>query len=124
MKSLFVPSEESKELKELGFDIPTFSVYNKHGKLSKKYSIRYRVSGSEYTLAPLYSQVFKWFRKKGYDYEILRSPILNTLYGKTYYWNIIKSNEEEFTTNDNYDTHEEAELACVRELINIVKKTK
>ena len=74
MKELFVPYQESLELKELGFEEPCFGHYNDL-ELSIYWAdaddignLSIHQSGNDITnyecLAPLFSQIFKWFRDK------------------------------------------------------------
>lgn len=109
----FVPYQESLELKELDFDEPLhFGYYkdeiaywnnpNNHNQSNVKVS------------APTFSQAFRWFRKKGYDVKIQKES--DGLYFGFYWtgasWVIVGDG-----------TYEEAELECLRKLIEIVKNT-
>jgi hypothetical protein len=126
MNKDFVEYEEALELKGLGFDEPCFGVYaTKDGYVRKS---AYDENGD----APTYSQAFRWFREK------------HKLNGETPYlpnvekYGIVASDmtikPKELLNNENfkrgvevtnnfakYDTHEEAELACLKKLIKIVK---
>ena len=70
--------------------------------------------------APTFSQAFRWFREKyGYDISIKKCT------PSEYKFEI----EQLFVEGDNYyfidfvfKTYEEAELACLKKLIEIVKK--
>jgi hypothetical protein len=113
-------------MKELGFDEPCFSYY-KNDQLSE---ILEEVINSEmrnvnneiddYISAPTFSQCFRWFREKyGYDVSIKKCT------PSEYKFEI----EQLFVEGDNYyfidfvfKTYEEAELECLRKLIEIVKK--
>ena len=111
MNKEFIPYEQALELKELGFkqdkNIANYDV--------KKNLIVFGVICNDDIPAPLYQQAFRWFREK---YE-LSSWVYNSHMDKYFYTilqdgRIVKANES--TT-----TYEEAELACLRELIKIVK---
>jgi hypothetical protein len=101
MKKEFIPYEQALALKELGFDEPCLSSFNENKTIC---------------LAPLYQQAFRWFREKhnicGYIIETTNK--YNKLDGKFQY-GISNS------YYDVYDTYEEAELACLNKLIEIVK---
>jgi len=125
MNKEFIPYEQALELKQLGFDEPCFAFYdeslyfpnneNQYGTFcNQKLDV-------PFCSAPLYQQVFRWFREK-YNLDIS----INTVYSK---YNEILSrkysgvidNEGVFTNVGFYDTYEEAELTCLKKLIEIVK---
>lgn len=123
---LFVPYKESLELKELGFDEPCISWFSIFGKFSndystpKKYNSEFKISGG-YISAPTFSQAFRWFRNK---YK-LPSHIATywqhdwNNYSYQYYF---VQDKVEWNDIEHYKTYEEAELACLKKLIEIVKK--
>jgi hypothetical protein len=114
MNNLFLPYEESLELKELGFDEPYFRRQFKSSGPSKE-SVMKDLTDDDYINIPLYSQAFKFFREK-YDINVMSSRL-----GKKndwlWYFSIDSSNH-----TDTYKTYEEAELVCVRKLIEICKE--
>lgn len=129
----FVPHEQLLELVEIGFDsfytIPTDSY-------TKIYGYYYTYNGKDWEFvdshsflaldedmdigrdfiieAPLYQQVFRWFRDKGYDVKIEKES--TGLYFGFYWsgvaWVIV-----------GIGSYEESELACLSKLIEIVKKS-
>jgi hypothetical protein len=117
MKKEFVPYELALRMKQLGFDERCIMHWWK-GKLS------YYQMGDfspTHTPAPTFSQVFRWFREKGYRYTI--SSDLYEKNGRFYFdtWTdglIVSMFESGFK----YTTYEEAELACLKKLIEIVEK--
>jgi Lon protease-like protein len=126
MKKEFVPYNESLELKELGFDEPCFTSYN-NKDLVNWWEDAEPVKNSElvkrYITAPTFSQAFRWFREKHnlhscvapvYEYEISKVIV---------YWFWIQGFDNFEDDDINYKTPEEAELACLQKLIEIVKKT-
>lgn len=124
MKNEFIPFQQALELKELGFDEPCFGkIYADGGseQLSYPYKNSDQIGKVTSCSAPLYQQVFRWFRNK-YDIDIS----INTIYSK-YNENISKKyrvvidNKTVFINVGFYETYEEAELECVKELISIVK---
>ena len=107
MNKEFIPYEQALELKELGFDEKCLARYFKDGK-----SIFYTHSKiyKDYVSAPLYQQAFRWFRENG----LLNSHIEYISASNQYQWHI-KHYWETFAT------YEEAELACLKKLIEIVR---
>jgi hypothetical protein len=135
MEKEFVPYEEALALKELGFDEPCFGKWLSSLQSNwKDYELILEMGMNEefednknvYLLdkacsAPLFSQAFRWFREK---YKYLVSPFsTESEEGKViYYFEIGKV--DKFTVDiysDDKSTYEEAELACLRKLIEIVK---
>jgi hypothetical protein len=122
MDKEYVPYEQALELKELGFDEPCFGWYSSKENNPLRFGICKTYLGIETcSKAPLYQQAFKWFREK-HNIDIS----INTIYSK-YNENTSKKyggaidNGSVFTNVGFYDTYEEAELACLKKLIEIVK---
>ena len=112
MNKEFIPYELALELKQLGFDEPCNTCYDKlemvasYGENVFDYK-NYNTSG--YVVSrPLYQQAFRWFREK---YQ-LHFPIM-VQHGGTWYF-------EKFSTKG-FKKYEEAELECLKKLIEIVK---
>jgi hypothetical protein len=129
----FVPYEEALALKELGFNEPCLASYFHAGK---RLHITEYINYGEYTvLAPTFSQAFRWFREKyklhySIDYECSQH---DHKWGYNYtiynYNQVVKTNEEYIQSNPIapagewvYETHEEAELACLKKLIEIANE--
>ena len=127
----FVPYQESLELKELGFDEPCLSIYDKDKKLQRSL-LEYPIINSKngfhefwnIITAPLYQQAFRWFREKKlsdsyvYRYQDRTDGSINFGYSIIHDYGI----EETRFVKENYTSYEEAELACLRKLIEIVKQ--
>ncbi len=125
MTKEFVPYGLAVKLKELGFNEPCFGYRDGIGHLMIKETPHGGIS------APTYSQAFRWFREKyglcghikpenneddiiAWEYVIL--TIVDDFAG------VANASEVCFTTRkSNYTTYEEAELACLKKLIEIVK---
>ena len=115
MKNEFIPYEQSLELKELGFDEICFTSYN-NNNLVNWWEDPEWAQNSElaqgYITAPTFSQAFRWFRKNygliGEIFSQLR-PSNKFMYGFK-----IAGSDVIF---DGFHTYEEAELACLKELI-------
>ena len=128
MEKEFVPYDESLALKELGFDEDCFGYYvNAELDLTWKFSDCSLYQDTHISiLAPTFSQAFRWFREN-YDLESSIVFYENYLYqGKTnIYETIIEKRGENsryfFTPIEGFITYEEAELECLKKLIEIVK---
>jgi hypothetical protein len=121
MEKEFIPYEQALALKELGFDDKTFKSYDTSVVLvDGKYLLDnwYDVSTVDEVKAPLYQQAFRWFREK-YD----MCSFIQRFEGRVYDYEITSDIFKEITDfKDGYfDTYQEAELACLRKLIEIVK---
>jgi hypothetical protein len=114
----FIEYPEALELKQLGFNEPCLGSYYHAGKkLDIPAGFKY-INHGEYTvLAPTYSQAFRWFREK----HNLKSCIMfrtSMADNEEYYDWLIKGQEVVYR---HFKTYEEAELACLKKLIEIVK---
>ena len=115
MKNEFVPYDIALALKELGFDEVCFVFYldSEHlGRVGEYESIN---SMGEYLAATLYQQAFRWFREKGYHCGIIPR------YDEFHYFIKDFVNDKEYDDVYNISSYEEAELACLRKLIEIIK---
>ena len=109
----FIPYEQALELKELGFDGSYFGYYDIIDEYTHKFYICYKKNDNVFSYelgAPLYQQAFRWFREK---HNIVF--YLNMVGVNLYYYVI---GTEPFLS---FKTYEEAELACLKKLIEIVK---
>lgn len=126
MKNEFIPYEQALELKELGFDELCMAGYDKDfiGKLYIGFSTDDGAlfNTEYYILAPLYQQAFRWFRdKKLSDSCICRYQSRDD--GGVYYY-VINHDfgiEETRHFEEGFLSYEEAELACLKKLIEIAK---
>jgi len=114
----FIPYEQALQLKELGFDEPCFGYHNLDPYLPNPTFNLVIPFEHEWCLpAPLYQQAFRWFRERKYQAEILWR-------GDTgdFCWKIGEFEYgSHFFSDSGFNTYEEAELACLKELIEIVK---
>lgn len=118
MQNEFLPYNRALKLKELGFDEPCFARFNNDGDLliahTEKYIIDNGVDRSEFfTLAPLFQQAFRWFRE-----EHGLGHMINGIGYESFLFNIGGL----VTVFPMFKTYEEAELACLEKLIEIVNK--
>ena len=132
MNQEFIPYEQALALKELGFDEPCFGYYielrnPREGVLS----INKCENNIDDVLAPTFSQAFRWFREKynlrgfigfrpnvkQFDHHIYDMSLSGIEYAK-------QRTMEEYNKDPKVGTYEEAELACLIKLIQIVKDGK
>lgn len=127
MKDQFIPYEEALGLNELGFNEPCLGYYNlvvdsSSLPLLKPVDtdfIHFRKLSEPLVKTPLYQQAFDWFRKRGYYFEIYPDNQQFILEAKEWYY-IIKKGV--VCTNDiKYYSYEEARLACLAKLIELIK---
>jgi hypothetical protein len=125
MKKEFVPYELALRLKQLGFDEPCFCFYSKiYGLIPTLPTYKVNEVAGEVIL-PLYQQAFRWFREK----HNMLSTIYSNASGFLYEWSdTIGGTHRGWSDcegpNDGgvWDTYEEAELACLTKLIEIVEQ--
>jgi hypothetical protein len=129
MEKEFVSYEIALKLKELGFDEPCITYYYEltsnlrtHLAIDIRYAWTYLGTNKlGFTLAPLYQQVFKWIREK-HNIDIS----INTIYSK-YNENTIKQysgvidTKTMYTNVGFYDNYEEAQLAGLQKMIEIIE---
>jgi hypothetical protein len=118
----FTLYEEAFELKQLGFAEPCLASYYHAGR---RLDICEYINHGEYTvLAPTYSQAFRWFREK-YDIDIyidIRFLKHDDGISLKKYKVLIPFPNELFIDVGLFTTHEEAELECLKKLIELVKE--
>jgi hypothetical protein len=115
MEKEFVPYQQALELKELGFDEPCFGkFYHNHleigGSWLNSEFNKDEKDGNIFTSAPLYQQVFRWFREK-YNAHIYPQKFTENT------WHVSWGDWE----SPVFETYEEAELECVNFLITTLK---
>ena len=136
MNNEFVSYEMALALKELGFDEPCICGYNDYHLLRSKISssfdgdfVKWDEKYDKDLKAPLYQQAFRFFREKyniqGYIYSsTVRGNAEKTKQFTGYIWNINGIDMPFLSTDardELHDTYEEAELACLQKMIEIVK---
>ena len=121
MEREFVPYDLALELKELDFDEPCFAIYGKsEGYLFKIHTDKFdTVDELHFIKAPTFSQAFRFFREKYGLHYIICKNIQMDGYG---YREVILIPYMEENENTIFKTYEEAELACIRKLIEIAKE--
>jgi hypothetical protein len=133
MEKEFVPYEQSLALKELGFDEPCLGLFYFNAvngepqflieERGSQYSVNKGYAGG--VLAPIYRQSFSWFREKhsifayvGRCAGIRDESYFVDIYTVSTNLGIYDDDQEQVIFN----THEEAELECLKKLIEIVKQ--
>ena len=125
MEKQFVPYEQALDLKELGFDEPCFG-YFQENKIKVIIDNSGLITNSNFSkifsedrfrlVTPLYQQAFRWFRDKhSLQHEIVYD-MSNDLTHNVYVYTVFGTDRSE-----EYKTYEEAELDCLKKLIEIVK---
>lgn len=118
----FAPYEPSLALKELGFDEPCFAFYN--GKFIQSTEFDFdsynSIDVGHHPLAPTFSQAFRWFREKHNTHSFI-IPLVDEMGFVHEYQVRIHIEESSVEIIGNFEIYEEAELACLIKLIEIVK---
>lgn len=137
MNKEFIPYEQALALKELGFNEPCFGYYNVDPSFKNPPFNLAKPFEHEWCLpAALWQQVFKWFREK---YSLVIEPCVpfQRLYSteddhfeilefgyRIYSFDQYRGGLRDKVEWDGYDNsnEEEAELACLNKLIEILKE--
>jgi hypothetical protein len=134
MEKEFITYEQALELKGLGFNEPCFGWFrsslipSNFTEFFLETEFGMNESPSDWVnsnflekacSAPLYQQAFRWFREN-YSYNASVYPLNGKFSSQVY--DIFRGCY--ITKIDLYETYEEAELECLKKLIEIVKKQK
>lgn len=149
MEKEFIPYEQALALKKLGFDEPCFmKIWWLNGidfDTKKSFKPYITINDKEITFKyhlpkkhpwsgfksldlqiPTFSQAFRFFREKhGYLHHITYfDPVKAQTPGKVDYQGVILFPHQKvyYLPEESYNSYEEAELACLKKLIEIVKK--
>ena len=120
MNKEFIPYKQALELRHLGFDYKSLFYYTHglNGYYVKYGDYLYDNNHWMFTaddgknrhlicVAPLYQQAFRWFREK-YNMHFWAQQFTDGTWRTTYDWGL-------------FNTYEEAELSCLKKLIEIAK---
>ena len=151
MNKEFVPYEQSLELKELKFNEPCFALYSSMEEENHKFlwatsflehlvesqkkghsffddskgdktRIQHFIKNSyakNTVTAPTFSQAFRWFRK---NYDLHSNVGLYNFHENTYCFNVVTKTIPHYLAKvTHFHSHEEAELECLKKLIELVK---
>jgi hypothetical protein len=123
MNKYFVTFEQALALKELGFDEPCLAWFGSMRVLTLEKTFKNRSGTSTVnkkwnncTNIPLYSQAFEWFRNKGYKFHIYEDRWNHYC---SVYVNV--TNITEYVEVSVESTYQQAESACLDELIKTIK---
>lgn len=121
MTKEFVPYELAVKLKALGFDEKVFSYFEKGTvKIYTKSIYGWDCNTSFVTCVsrPTFSQAFRWFREK---YNLLH--YIGWVFKKFYIVKVINLTNNNILPHSEirFTTYEEAELACLKKLIEIIE---
>jgi hypothetical protein len=119
MNREFIPYELALELKQLGFKERCFGHYWENLFYFKTtfHHPSTMPNSPESCLAPTYSQAFRWFRDK-YDLYCYVEPYKDNQFDYVVVSDLFG---QEDCDGELLNTYEEAELACLRKLIEIAK---
>jgi hypothetical protein len=126
MEKEFVPYEQALALKELGFDEPCLGkfYYNQLEIGGNWCNNDFKEDPDVFISAPLYQQCFRWFREK-YDLHSLIESFNQDENGNDieyiYSYRIVTNKIFPKEMNVFFNSYEEAELECLKKLIEIVK---
>ncbi len=119
----YIPFEQALELKSLGFYEKCSKFFKSDGSQhSSPINYNYNFRTGDLVSSPLFSQVFRWFREK---YKNLHGSIEQTNSYKDEYtvyigmFGYIEGNLKDEPKV--FISYEEAELECLKKLIEIVK---
>ena len=131
MEKEFVPYAEALALKKLGFDELCLASFETETNWHMEHRPWRNSEDPTEIASPLYQQAFRWFREnynlrgfigfrpniKQFDCHVYDM----SLSGKEY---VKQRTMEAFTKDPKVGTYEEAELECLKKLIEIIKEKK
>ena len=132
MEKEFVTYELALRMKQLGFDELCFAWYD--GRYTSSINENYCKNSEEWLntthcATPLYQQAFRWFRENHYafhevfiDCEPKMGVPLEEDLMFSFTIHFVKEDKFVIGHRNTYQTQEEAELACLEKLIEIVEQ--
>ena len=123
MEKEFVPYQPSLDMKEIGFDEPCFASWNFYTNGLNFNGQPSTFSSEDVIQLPTFSQAFRWLLKHHNLYGvIIPTETMNwTFKTMTVVEGIVEVPPYKHVDSNDYGTPEEAELACLIKLIEIVK---
>jgi hypothetical protein len=125
MKKEFVTYEQALDLAKLKFNKKCFGYYGIQNELNIEISsnLDTNLTRRDFYAAPTFSQAFRWFREKYKLHSYIHSDYSWNISGGIWDLNGYKDLRYDWDSEP-YATYEEAESACLDELIEIVRLTK
>jgi hypothetical protein len=131
MEKEFIPHEQALKLNQLGFDEPCFAYWNIDPYFKTPFLNIAKPFNHEWCLpSPTFSQAFRWFREKHLLDGLILPQTYSSLDPLPIYFLAIESYKDSIWTEPfnstspqtllHYSEYEEAELACLDKLIEIV----
>jgi hypothetical protein len=136
MKREFLTYEQSIDMRAIGFNEPCLAYYDKDGDFLGDISVNEDTdnlyTNADFVMyqdfkvadvsAPTFSQAFRWFREKC---DLIGVILPYLIIGNQWYYKITnRNNSSGLPFEEGFETFEEAELACLQKLIEIVKDEK
>jgi hypothetical protein len=125
MNKEFVPYAEALALKELGFDLECHFAYTKWARIDTEKPQLFVESidfnkDHIFVSAPLYQQAFRWFREKyGFNEVIVPHSSGDSVWCVRWYFDGLQKDTPWLSCCK----REEAELACLRKLIELANES-
>ena len=119
MEKEFIPYEQALALKELGFDEECFKcklIGQEHLDYTPTDYDDFPEQKEKEVLIPTFSQAFRWFREK---YDLISVIGYHNIWKYTFLIETIKEHKTVIII-DKIETYEEAELECLKKLIEII----
>ena len=122
MKKEFVTYEQALDLAKLKFNEKCFGYYGIQNELNIEISsnLDTNLTRRDFYAAPTYSQAFRFFREK-YKLKYCIIPLVCEQGFSDLYESRIHQEKHSISIIGNHKDYEEAELACLKKLIEIVK---
>ena len=126
MNKEFIPYEQALELKELGFDEHCMGAcyyeFKDKGKTYMLLNTPDSYDSEEGVKAPLYQQAFRWFREKyGLFSQFAYFHVPKWTYSILEFTDVKITPNQIVSEHSKERTYEEAELECLKKLIEIAK---
>jgi hypothetical protein len=126
----FVSYDIALAMKELGFDELCLVCYyqDKLRLTTDEEPLVYELEDNSWrrnsdfnnsVTAPLYQQAFRWFREN-YNFK----HTINWDYDEYTFDAFLVDSDKLFVSKENYSTYEEAEQACLRKMVEMIKEIK
>ena len=126
MEKEFLKYTEALALKELGFNEMCFSTFI-YKVPELQWELNFVISDNRHigtVASPTFSQAFRFFREKYNIIPNIHSIYTDETHTKIEFWFWFGNYEDDSDDEVFYGTYEEAELECLKKLIEIVKEKK